>query len=79
MTSDEEEESNTTHLSFSTICKYTTFFRYKKLNKISLIKIFFSFFRELIADHTLKQTEGGKKIGGEGMTVEIYESLFGKR
>ena len=37
-----------------------------------------TFFREIIADHLL-ETQQSHKIGGVGLTVEIDESMFGKR
>ena len=39
---------------------------------------FTTFFREIIADH-LMDRQAINKIGGVGMTVEIDESMFGKR
>ena len=43
------------------------------------INNFTKYFREIISDDMIEKNQSDNKIGGIGMTVELDESLFGKR
>ena len=74
----ESDSVSSSVLGKATISKYFNFFRYVHIFLQLIYYSIFYYFRDVIGAEMLLN-ESDKKIGGPGLTVEIDESMFGKR